>query len=386
MKVSEFDFDLPDELIAQEPPDVRGGSRLLVLHRDRDRLEHTSFVRLPDYLHEGDLLVLNDTKVFPARLLGRRAPSGGAVECLLLRQLPSPDAHVPDAQPANPSRLPKTAVRDDTGRLGGGESGMGNSEIWDALMHPGQKLKAGARVLFEGAGVHLHGEVLARHFHGRRTIRLWTDGEADVAAVIDRIGHMPLPPYIKRDDRPSDRDRYQTVYARARGSVAAPTAGLHFTREVLDALAARGVERVEVTLHVGYGTFKPVRVERVEDHVVDPEVFTVSSASADAMTRARRSGRRVIAVGTTTARTLESVQVREDGGVQATSGETRLFIHPGHRFRLVDGLVTNFHLPRSSLLMLVAAFAGRERLLSAYRDAVARGYRFYSYGDAMLVL
>jgi S-adenosylmethionine:tRNA ribosyltransferase-isomerase len=356
MFVSDFDFDLPDELIAQEPPARRGASRLLALRRGSGGIEHTTFERLPELLEPGDLLVLNNTRVFPARLIGRRVPSGGGVECLLLRHLTS-------------------------------DSGLesATSGVWEALMHPGQKLKPGARVVFEQDDVRLHGEVLARHFHGRRTIRLWSEEAIDVAEAIDRIGHMPLPPYIRRDDRESDRDRYQTVFARARGSVAAPTAGLHVTPELFDALEARGVERAEVTLHVGYGTFKPVRAERVEEHGVDAETFTVSQAAADALTTARRDGRRIIAVGTTTTRALESLQAGEDGVIRPASGETGLFIHPGHEFRIVQGLVTNFHLPRSSLLMLVAAFAGREAVLEAYRAAVAQQYRFYSYGDAMLI-
>ena len=224
------------------------------------------------------------------------------------------------------------------------------------------------------------------HFQGRRTIRLWTDHPGGLADAIDRVGHIPLPPYIKRDDSASDKDRYQTVYARERGSVAAPTAGLHFTGEQLASLAARGIERIEVTLHVGYGTFKPVKADRVEDHVVDPERFTVTPEAAAALTRARREKRRIIAVGTTTVRTLESLTVNADGEVAAASGETPLFIRPGHRFQLVDGMITNFHLPRSSLLMLVSALAGRERILDAYREAVDNGYRFYSYGDAMLII
>jgi S-adenosylmethionine:tRNA ribosyltransferase-isomerase len=344
--VADFAFDLPDELIAQEPPLVRGGSRLLILDRGTGTVEHTTFDQVGRYLRPGDLLVLNNTKVFPARLLGRREPSGGAVEALLLES---------------------------------------HGEEWSALMHPGQKLKPGARVVFERDGVHLHGEVLAHHFWGRRTLRLWTDDGSDVAAAIDRVGHIPLPPYIKRDDRPSDRERYQTVYARERGSVAAPTAGLHFTPDLLASLEAAGVGRTEVTLHVGYGTFKPVRAARVEDHEVDPETYVVSADAAAALTRARREQRRIIAVGTTTVRTLESLTIDEDGTVRAGGGQTRLFIYPGHDFRIVTGMITNFHLPQSSLLMLVAALAGRERVLAAYRDAVARGYRFYSYGDAMLV-
>ena len=263
---------------------------------------------------------------------------------------------------------------------------MGSSVWWEALMHPGQKLKPGARVVFERDGVRLQGEVVAEHFHGRRTIRLWSDGGIDVAAAIDRIGHVPLPPYIKRQDRPSDRDRYQTVYARERGSIAAPTAGLHVTDAVLASLASRGVERTELTLHVGYGTFKPIRATRIEEHVVDPEAFAVPADAAAALTRARREGRRIIAVGTTTVRALESLTAGEDARIAASMGETQTFIRPGHEFRLVDGMITNFHLPQSSLLVLVAAFAGRERILDTYREAVGCGYRFYSYGDAMLIL
>jgi S-adenosylmethionine:tRNA ribosyltransferase-isomerase len=349
MRVADFDFDLPERLIAQAPPGVRGESRLMVLSRAGGEVIHSRFDRLGEFLRAGDLLVVNDTRVFPARLLGRRVPSGGAVECLLLG--PKSDA---------------------------GE--------WDALVHPGQKLKAGARVLFERGGVAVQGEILDRHFHGRRTIRLWTADGRDVWSAIDAIGHVPLPPYIHRTDTDEDRRRYQTVYAQERGSVAAPTAGLHFTGEILADLARRGVERADVTLHVGYGTFKPVRVERVEEHAVDPEWFSVGEAAAAALTRARRDGRRVVAVGTTTVRTLESLVVDDDGTVRPASGRTNLFLHPGCDFRIVSAMVTNFHLPRSSLLMLVAAFAGRERLLAAYREAVADGYRFYSYGDAMLII
>jgi S-adenosylmethionine:tRNA ribosyltransferase-isomerase len=349
MHVDDFDFGLPDELVAQEPPAARGGSRLLVLGRNGGVAAHTTFDRLGEHLRAGDLLVVNDTRVFPARLVGTRVPSGGGVECLLLS--PHGDG------------------------------------LWDALMHPGQKLREGARIAFERDGVRIDGQVIERHFFGRRTVKLWTEQPGvTLDEAIERVGHIPLPPYIKREDRQADRERYQTVYARERGSVAAPTAGLHFTPALLAALAAQGVERAEVTLHVGYGTFKPVRVERVEDHEVDPERFTVSAAAAAAISRARAEGRRVIAVGTTTVRTLESLAIDERGEVQAASGETSLFIHPGHQFRVVSGIVTNFHLPKSSLLMLVAAFGGRDAVLGAYREAVERRYRFYSYGDAMLVL
>jgi S-adenosylmethionine:tRNA ribosyltransferase-isomerase len=355
MNVAEFAFELPEELIAQDPPPERGGSRLLVLNRGTGDIEDAMFADIGRYLSAGDLLVLNDTRVFPARLIGRRDPSGGEVECLLIRRLPTPDPQLP------------------------------NAEDWEALMHPGQKLKPGARVLFEGEGVTIRGEVAGAHFYGRRTVRLWTDTGVDVLTAIERIGHIPLPPYIRREDRPLDRDRYQTVYARDQGSVAAPTAGLHFTAATLASLRARGVEVAQITLHVGYGTFKPVRSETVEEHSVDPEAFTVSPEAADTLTRALRDRRRIIAVGTTTTRALESLAI-DAGRVLPAAGETRLFIKPGHAFRVVSGLITNFHLPRSSLLMLVAAFAGREHVLAAYRHAVTARYRFYSYGDAMLIV
>ena len=362
MKVSDFDFDLPEELVAQHPPAERGGSRLIVFDRANKHSHHTTFDRLPSFLTPGDLLVVNDTRVFPARLLGYRVPSGGAVECLLIRRL-------------------------EVGALGVGssEAQEGSAEEWEALMHPGQKLKPGAQVRFERDGACLVGEVLGRHFYGRRSIRLEAPGGERVAALIERIGHVPLPPYIKRDDDASDRDRYQTVYAQTSGSIAAPTAGLHFTQSLLDELDARGIERTTITLHVGYGTFKPVRVENVEEHEVDPERYSVSVDAAEALTRARRDGRRIIAVGTTTTRALESLRAEAEV-VRAGEGETRLFIRPGHRFELVSGLVTNFHLPKSSLLILAAAFAGREEILAVYREAVQRRYRFYSYGDAMLIL
>jgi S-adenosylmethionine:tRNA ribosyltransferase-isomerase len=370
MNLADFDFELPEELIAQEPPPERGGSRLLKLSRTGGTIEDARFADLDRYFGTGDLLVLNNTRVFPARLLGRRDPSGGVVECLLVRKLPDSDSQLPNEHGA---------------ATGSWELGVGGSEEWQALMHPGQKLKPGARVVFEGAGVTLRGEVLDRRFFGQRTVRLWTDGEVDVQAAVERLGHMPLPPYIRRGDRLADRERYQTVYARDRGSVAAPTAGLHFTDAMLDGLRARGVEIAEITLHVGYGTFKPVRADRIDDHVVDAEAITVSAAAAAALTAALDAGRRVVAVGTTTTRALESLAI-EDGRVLPAAGQTDLFIKPGHEFRIVSGLITNFHLPRSSLLMLVAAFAGRENVLAAYRHAIAAGYRFYSYGDAMLIV
>lgn len=358
MNVSDFVFELPDELIAQDAA-PRGTARLLMLDRASGARHHGSIADLPSRLRAGDLLVVNNTRVFAARLLGHRVPSGGAVECLLLAQ-PEPDRELRAT---------------DRG-----------SHLAQALMHPGQKLKPGARVRFEGPAGVLMAEVLERHFHGRRTIRLWSESSADVDTLVDALGHVPLPPYIKRADTPADRERYQTVFARTRGSVAAPTAGLHFTPELLAALDREGIARAEVTLHVGYGTFKPVRAQRVEDHVVDPERYDIGPAAVDALARARDAGGRVIAVGTTTTRALEDAALRGNGRIAAGAAEASVFMYPGYRFRAIDGLLTNFHLPSSSLLMLVAAFAGRERVLEAYREAVEQRYRFYSYGDAMLIL
>jgi S-adenosylmethionine:tRNA ribosyltransferase-isomerase len=363
MHVSEFEFTLPEELIAQDAV-ARGTSRLLVLDPRTGERCHASFVDLPSYLRAGDLLVVNNTRVVPARLLGRRMPSGGAVECLLLGF--SEREHHSEIPAHGP--VP-TAPR-----------------IASALMHPGQKLKPGALVRFEGAAGVLMAEVLERHFHGRRTIRLWAESNADVETLVDALGHVPLPPYIRRSDTAADRERYQTVFARVRGSIAAPTAGLHFTPALLESLDRAGIERAEITLHVGYGTFKPVRTERIEDHVVDPEHYDISVEAAHAIDRARAEGRRVIAVGTTTTRALEDAAARGGGRIAAGPGVASLFIYPGHCFAAIEGLLTNFHLPGSSLLMLAAAFAGRENLLGAYREAVDQRYRFYSYGDAMLIV
>jgi S-adenosylmethionine:tRNA ribosyltransferase-isomerase len=361
MDVRDFDFDLPSELIAQEPPTVRTGARLLCLDRASGSLTHTHITALPELLIPGDLVVVNNTRVFPARLLGRRVPTGGAVECLLVRPVYDPEVG-PTGEGVGPAPM-----------------------VWEALVHPGQKLKPGARVIFDGTHT-LHGEILERRFFGRRLVRLWTEDATTVDAAVDAIGHMPLPPYIKRDDRVDDRDRYQTIFARTRGSIAAPTAGLHFTPALVTALEDRGVEVTEITLHVGYGTFQPVRVEQVEDHRLEAERYEISDAAAAAIARAQIEGRRIIAVGTTTTRTLEAVARAHDGHVVAGHGVTDLFIYPGFDFRVVNGLLTNFHLPRSSLLMLVSAFAGVARVRNAYDAAIAGRYRFYSYGDAMLIM
>jgi len=349
VNVSDFDFHLPDELIAQDPPDQRGASRLLALNRTSGRVSHHQFADLPSLLRPGDLLIVNDTCVFPARLIGHRVPGGGAAECFLVR--------------------PTDA-----------------SDVGLALVHPGQRLREGARMVFAAGALRLNAEVVGMHFHGRRTVRLWTDDGSSVRDAIDAIGHIPLPPYIKRDDAVRDRERYQTVFARDRGSIAAPTAGLHFTPALLDKLTEHGIQRAAVTLHVGYGTFQPIRVDRVEDHQMEAEHYEVTAATAAALTAAHREQRRIITVGTTSTRTVESLVIDDDGVVQAGRGETALFIHPGHQFRLVSGMVTNFHLPRSSLIMLVSALAGREHVLAAYEAAIKERYRFYSYGDAMVVL
>jgi len=377
MDVRDFDFDLPPELIAQEPSPVRGGARLLHVDRASGSFSHTCVAALPDLLRPGDLVVVNNTRVFPARLLGRRDPSGGAVECLLVRTL----AGGSDLD----LTLPQIFRGEFQARVRSGSDPEPAGELWEALVHPGQKLKPGARVVFEGIHT-IRGEILERRHFGRRVVRLWTDDGSPLDEAVDAIGHMPLPPYIKRDDRPDDRDRYQTVFARARGSIAAPTAGLHFTPQLTTALAERGVETADITLHVGYGTFQPIRVARVEDHVLERERYEIGEPAATAINRARADGRRVIAVGTTTTRTLEAVARDHDGAIVAGRGDTDLFLYPGAEFHIVNGLLTNFHLPQSSLLMLVSAFAGVDLVKAAYREAIAQRYRFYSYGDAMLIL
>jgi len=333
----DFDYELPPERIAQHPA-PRGASRLLVL--DREGPERHRHVRdLPDLLHSGDLLVINDTRVIPARLFGRRA-GGGQIEILL--------------------------------------TGKAEDREWDALVKPGRRARPGTVfTLDEG----LTAEVIEKEETGRHRLRF----SEPIEPHLERLGHMPLPPYIQREDEAEDRERYQTVWAKNPGAIAAPTAGLHFTRELLDQLAAAGIEIAEVTLHVGLGTFKPVTAERVEDHRMETERWQVSESAANAIHRTRERGGRVVAIGTTVVRTLESAALAGGGEVRAGSGATELFITPGFQFRVVDVLLTNFHLPKSTLLMLVSAFAGKERVLAAYKEAIRESYRFYSYGDAMLV-
>jgi len=343
VRTSEFDYELPRELIAQYPAERRDESRLLVLSRESGATEHRVFRDIRDYLRRGDVLVLNESEVIPARFLGRRERSGGRVEMFLLKEL-------------SPYR-------------------------WEVLVRPGGRIRAGT-VLEFGDG-RLRAEVVGCGPGGKRIVELSVEGDLD-RAIAD-LGRVPLPPYIDREPEPLDRERYQTVYARVRGAVAAPTAGLHFTEDLLDELVVLGVLTARITLHVGLGTFRPVSVEDPDEHQMEAERYEVSEEAADVINGARRHGGRIVAVGTTCVRVLETV-AGSDGRVRTGAGETGLFIKPPHRFKAVDMLVTNFHLPRSTLLMLVSAFAGRDRVLAAYREAVHRRYRFYSYGDAMLIL
>jgi len=365
---ADFDFDLPEELIAQQPPAERGQSRMLAMDRLSGAFRDSMFAELPSLLRPGDLLVLNDSRVIPARLYARRT---------LVRERERPTGRIevmltaPVAHPADED-------------LSAGTPARGNR--WRALVRPGRKVANGERLVFPARSgeILLEADVLERGEFGERLLEFAPVD--DFFAALDRIGHMPLPPYIHRDDADADRERYQTVYARERGSVAAPTAGLHFTPQMLEAVAARGVEIARVTLHVGLGTFAPLRVERVEDVRLHSERYTLSAETAGALNRASREGRRVVAVGTTVVRTLESIARKAGSGeFVAHSGETSIFISPGFDFRVSGALLTNFHLPQSSLLMLVSAFAGREHVLAAYRHAVEERYRFFSYGDCMLI-
>ncbi len=339
MKKTDFYFDLPEELIAQTPIPERDHSRLLVLDRDTGRIEHRYFYDLPEYLHEGDCLVLNDSRVLPARLLGRRS-SGGGVELVLLRDL-------------------------DEGK-------------WECLSRPGRKTKPGTELIF-GEG-ELKATVLEVAEGGNRIVQFHYEGI--FLEVLERLGKMPLPPYIKEELQ--DAERYQTVYSRELGSAAAPTAGLHFTEELLARIREKGVKVCTVTLHVGLGTFRPVKEDEIEDHEMHSEFCIIPEETARIVTETKKNGGRVVAVGTTSCRTLESFAL-EDGTLKAASGWTNIFIYPGYRFKCVDALVTNFHLPESTLIMLVSALAGREKILNAYRTAVEERYRFFSFGDAMFI-
>jgi S-adenosylmethionine:tRNA ribosyltransferase-isomerase len=366
VRVADFHFDLPEELIAQSPPPVRGTSRMLALDRAAAEYRDDFFRNLPRLLHPGDLLVLNDSRVIPARLYATRARGPHT-------QLSSPD----------PTGRIEVLL---TEHIGG--------EDWCALVRPSRKVQPGEHLYFAAANESeplLEAEILMAGDFGERTLRF--NPVADFHAILGKIGHMPLPPYIHRDDSEEDKDRYQTVFSHEPGSAAAPTAGLHFTPEILAELRQRGVQIETITLHVGLGTFQPVRAENVEDIRLHAEHYTLPVATAEAVNAALREGRRIIAAGTTTTRTLEhcaqhSLGFEPHAGVrlEAHSGSTSIFISPGYRFRVVSGLLTNFHLPQSTLLMLVSAFAGREAVLAAYAHAVRERYRFFSYGDCMLIV
>lgn len=372
MLVSEFNYRLPPELIAQEPLPDRAASRLLQMNRREGRFQDCWFRDFPDLLRASDLIVFNNTRVFPARLYGTR--SGSKAQPVSLRN--------PAAREFLRGRVEVLLTRQVSQ----------DPNEWECLVRPGRKIGVGERLFFGnreerncGEGnAELQAGILSRGSFGERRIRFRPT--ADFFALVERLGHVPLPPYIDRPDRPGDRERYQTVYARERGSVAAPTAGLHFTPEILARIRHRGIETTEITLHVGLGTFQPIRVDRVEDHKLHRESYSISVEAATQINRALDAGRRVVAVGTTTVRTLEyAAGHSEDGRVPAGSGEADLFIHPGYEFRVVAALLTNFHLPQSTLLMLVCAFGGKQPIMEAYQHAVEQKYRFYSYGDCMFV-
>ena len=341
MKTSDFYYDLPEELIAQDPLEDRSGSRLLVMDKETGKTEHHIFKEIIEYLHPGDCLVINDTKVIPARLIGEREGTGAKIEVLLLKRK--------------------------------------ENDVWETLVKPGKKMKIGAKVSF-GGGL-LTGEVIDVVEEGNRLIQFSYAGIFE--EILDQLGQMPLPPYITHQLK--DRDRYNTVYAAHEGSAAAPTAGLHFTPELLAEIRKKGIDIAAVTLHVGLGTFRPVKVEDVNDHHMHSEFYQIDEEAAEKINRAHDGGGRVICVGTTSCRTIESA-ADENGHLKACSGWTEIFIYPGYQFKVLDGLITNFHLPESTLIMLVSALAGREHVLAAYEEAVKERYRFFSFGDAMLLI
>ena len=362
MLVSDFHYDLPPELIAQQPLPDRAASRLLLVSAATGDFQDRQFHDFPDLLRPGDLVVFNNTRVFPARLYGRR---GG------LKSQP--------VSPRNPAARDFLRGRVEvllTRQL------QQDPNEWECLVRPGRKLGVGEHLFF-GEHDELRAEIIARGSYGERQLHFAP--VPDFFALVEKIGHIPLPPYIDRADSAADRERYQTVYAQERGSVAAPTAGLHFTPEILARIHERGIETTEITLHVGLGTFQPVRTEKVEDHHLHSESYSISDEAAARIQQARQDARRIVAVGTTTVRTLEYVAQQNSGEISPGFGEANLFIYPGYKFRVVEALLTNFHLPQSTLLMLVCALGGKEHVLNAYRHAVAQRYRFYSYGDCMFV-
>lgn len=340
MDLKDFNYDLPEELIAQDPLEDRSSSRLMVLHKDTGRIEHKIFRNIIDYLNPGDCLVINDTKVIPARLMGIKEDTGATIEVLLLKR--------------------------------------NADDVWECLVKPGKKARTGARIVF-GEGL-LVGEIVDVIEDGNRMIKFHYEGIFE--EILDKLGQMPLPPYITH--KLQDKNRYQTVYAKNEGSAAAPTAGLHFTKELLEKIKEKGVNVVSITLHVGLGTFRPVKVDKIEEHHMHTETFNISKEAADTINRTRAAGGRVIAVGTTSCRTLESAAA-DDGTIPARSRDTDIFIYPGYKFKAIDCLITNFHLPESTLIMLVSALAGRDNIMNAYETAVKERYRFFSFGDAMFI-
>lgn len=343
MNLHDFYYELPEELIAQDPLSDRSSSRLMVMNRETGELEHKIFRDIVDFLKPGDCLVINDTKVIPARLIGEKDGTGAAIEVLLLKR--------------------KEDLKD----------------VWEVLVKPGKKAKPGTRITFGGG--RLAAEVIDIVDEGNRLIRFEYEGIFE--EILDELGQMPLPPYITH--KLQDQNRYQTVYAKHEGSAAAPTAGLHFTKELLGQISNKGVDIATVTLHVGLGTFRPVKVENIQEHHMHSEFYMITQEAADKINAAKERGGRVICVGTTSCRTIESA-ASEDGRLEACSGWTEIFIYPGYKFKMLDALITNFHLPESTLLMLVSAFAGRENVLAAYKTAVEERYRFFSFGDAMLII
>lgn len=340
MTTKDFYYDLPPELIAQHPLKDRAGSRLLVLDKETGKIEHKNFRNIIEYLNPGDCLVMNNTRVIPARLYGVKEDTGGKIEFLLLKRI--------------------------------------DLNTWNVILKPGKRARTGARFVF-GDGL-LKAEVIEVRPDGNRIVRFEYDGVWE--ELLDKLGEMPLPPYIK--EKLEDKERYQTVYSKIEGSAAAPTAGLHFTNELLEDIKDKGVKTAYLTLHVGLGTFRPVSVENVEEHVMHTEHYEVSQEAADIINETRKSGGRIIAVGTTSVRTLETV-AKDNGTMKAEIGDTSIFIYPGYKFKVTDSIITNFHLPESTLLMLVSAFAGKENIFEAYEQAVKEKYRFFSFGDAMLL-
>ena len=340
MNIADFDYELPEELIAQHPSDKRDEARLLVLNKTKQTIEHKIFKDVIDYLEPGDCLVINNTKVLPARLYGTKVDTGIQVEFLLLKRI--------------------------------------EEDIWEVMVRPGRRLKQGAEVVF-GDGI-LKGIVLETMENGNRKVKFEYNGIFN--EILDKIGLMPLPPYITESLK--DKDRYQTVYAKYDGSAAAPTAGLHFTEELLDKIKAKGVEIANVTLHVGIGTFRPVKVENIEEHEMHSEHYYIKQEDVDKINKAKKTGKRVIACGTTSCRVIETI-ADENGLVIETEGDTSIFIYPGYKFKCLDALITNFHLPKSTLVMLVSALAGREYIMKAYKTAVDEKYKFFSFGDAMII-